>query len=65
MHKHTDVAKMRRQTEQNGTKNGTKQAQMREKNKTPEKELNEMELSNLSDAEFQTLVIRMLKELTR
>ena len=32
--------------------------------KTPEKELNEMEISNLSDAEFKTLVIRMLKELS-
>ena len=31
--------------------------------KTPEKELNEMEISNLSDAEFKTLVIRMLKEI--
>ena len=31
---------------------------------TPEKELNEMERSNLSDAEFKTLVIRMLKELS-
>ena len=30
---------------------------------TPEKELNEMEISNLSDAEFKALVIRMLKEL--
>ena len=26
--------------------------------------LNEMEISNLSDAEFKTLVIRMLKELS-
>ena len=26
-------------------------------------ELNEMEISNLSDAEFKTLVIRMLREL--
>ena len=32
--------------------------------KTPEKELNKMEISNLSDTEFKTLVIRMLKELT-
>ena len=32
--------------------------------KTPEQELNEMEMSNLSDAEFKTLVIRMLKELS-
>ena len=39
-------------------------AQMKEQIKTPEKELNEMELSNLSDAEFKTLVIRMLKELS-
>ena len=38
--------------------------QMKEQNKTPEKELNEMEIANLSDAEFKTLVIRMLKELT-
>ena len=39
-------------------------AQMKEQNKTPEKELNAMEISNLSDAEFKTLVIRMLKELS-
>ena len=38
-------------------------AQMKEQNKTPAKELNKMKLSNLSDAEFKTLVIRMLKEL--
>ena len=36
--------------------------QMREQIKTPEKELNEMETSNLSDADFNTLVIRMLRE---
>ena len=39
-------------------------AQMKEQNKTPEKELNKMEISNLSDAEFKTLVIRMLEELS-
>ena len=39
-------------------------SQMKEQIKTPEKELNEMEISNLSDAEFKTLVIRMLKELS-
>ena len=39
-------------------------AQMKEQIKTPEKELNKMEVSNLSDAEFKTLVIRMLKELS-
>ena len=36
---------------------------MKEQIKTPETELNEMEISNLSDSEFKTLVIRMLKEL--
>ena len=39
-------------------------AQMKKQNKTPEKELNKMESSNLLDAEFKTLVIRMLNELT-
>ena len=36
---------------------------MKEQIKTPEKELNEMEISNLSDAEFKTLVIGVLSEL--
>ena len=39
-------------------------AHMKEQNKSPEKELNKMEISNLSVAEFKTLVIRMLKDLT-
>ena len=39
-------------------------AQMKEQIKTPERELNKMEISNLSDAEFKTLVIRMLKKLS-
>ena len=39
-------------------------AQMKEQIKTPEKELNKMEISNPSDAEFKTLVIRMFKELS-
>ena len=38
-------------------------AQMKEQNKTPDKELNKMEISNLSDVEFKTLLIRILKEL--
>ena len=38
--------------------------QMKEQIKTPEKELNEMEMNNLSDAEFKILVMRMLKELS-
>ena len=39
-------------------------AQMKEQTKSPEKELNEMEISNLLDAEVKSLVIRMLKELS-
>ena len=38
-------------------------AQMKEQIKTPEKELNKMKISNLADAEFKTLVVRMLKVL--
>ena len=38
--------------------------QMKEQIKTPEKELSETEISNLSDAEFKTLVLRMLEELS-
>ena len=38
-------------------------AQMKEQNKTPEKELNGTETANLPDAEFKTLVIRMLRDL--
>ena len=53
--KHREAAKMRRQRNM---------AQMKEQIKTPEKELNKMEISNLSDVEFETLVIRMLKELS-
>ena len=30
----------------------------------PENELNEIEITNLSDAEFKTVVIRMITELT-
>ena len=35
---------------------------MKEYIKTPEKELSDEEIGNLSDAEFKTLVIRMLTE---
>ena len=38
-------------------------AQMKEQNKTPEEELNKMEIINLSDAEFKTMVIKMLTEM--
>ena len=38
--------------------------QMKEQIKTPEKELSDKKIANLSDAEFKTLVIRMLTEMT-
>ena len=39
-------------------------AQMKEQEKkNPEKEINEKEITNLADAEFKTVVIRMLQEL--
>ena len=36
--------------------------QVKEQIKTPEKELNEVEISNLS--EFKTLIIKMIKEIS-
>ena len=39
-------------------------AQIKENIKTSEKKLNKMEVSNLSEVEFKTPVIRMLKELS-
>ena len=38
-------------------------AQIREQIKTPEKELCDKEIDNLSDAEFKTLITRMTTEL--
>ena len=38
-------------------------AQIKEQTKNPEKKLNKMEISSLSEAEFKILVVRMLKEL--
>ena len=38
-------------------------AQMKERIKTPEKELSDKEIANLSDTEFKILVIRMLTEM--
>ena len=52
--KHREAAKLRKQRYM---------AQMKEQNKTTEKELNKKEITNISDAEFKTLVIRMFKEL--
>ena len=53
--KHRGAAKLERQKNM---------AQMKEHIKTPEKELNKMEISNLSHAEFKILAVRMLKELS-
>ena len=39
-------------------------AQIKEQIKTPEKQLNKIEIRKLSDAGFKTLVIRMLKKLS-
>ena len=39
-------------------------AQMKKTDKNSRKELNEMEINSLSDAELKTLVIRMLKNLS-
>ena len=38
--------------------------QMKEQEKSPQKELNKIEASNLPDTEFKTIVIRILKELS-
>ena len=38
-------------------------AQIKEQIKTPETELSDEDIDNLSDAEFKTLVIRMLSEI--
>ena len=48
--KHREAAKMRQRN----------MSQLKEQNKTSEKELNKRETSNILDAEFKTLVIRML-----
>ena len=53
--KHRKAAKMRRQRNT---------AQMKEQNKTPEKELNKLEKSKLSEAEFKRQFIRILKEIS-
>ena len=38
--------------------------QMKVQIKTPEKKLNKMKIINLSDAEFKTLVVRILQQLS-
>ena len=54
--KHREAAKTSRQRNM---------ARMKEQIRTPEKELNKLEISNLSDAQFTKLVIRQLRELVR
>ena len=54
--KHREFAKISRQRNM---------AHMKRQNKTPEKELNKMEKSNLSDAEFEILVKSLLKDLSK
>ena len=53
--KHKETTKMKRQKSN---------PQMKEKEKSPKKELSEIEASNLSDVEFKVMVIKMLKELS-
>ena len=53
--KHREAAKIRRQRNM---------VQMKGQNKTAEKELSKMKTSNLPAAEFKTLVVRLLKELS-
>ena len=43
--------------------NNNKMSQMEYKYKAPEKELNKMEISNLTDVGLKTLVIRILHDL--
>ena len=40
-------------------------AQMKEQIKIPDKELNKLEISNLSDAQLKTLVMEMIEVLVR
>ena len=47
---------------QTGVPKQRNKTQMKEQIKTPEKEWNEVEMSNLWDAEFKTLFIRMPKD---
>ena len=39
--------------------------QMKEQDKTPEEELGEVEIDNLSNKEFKVMIIKMIKELGR
>ena len=51
------------QTNQTSALRQRNRAQMKEQSKTPERELSNEEIANLSDGEFKALVIKMLTEL--
>lgn len=50
-------------SKQRGRQNETNMSQMTGQKKTPEKELNKMEATNLLDTEFKTLAIRIFSAL--
>lgn len=58
-----DLRKTQKQVQKGSPNEETNMSQMKEW-KTPEKEPNELEASNIPDREFKTLVMRMLKELS-
>ena len=39
--------------------------QMRDQENSPEEDINEMEVSNLSDTEFRVMIIRILNSMTK
>ena len=39
--------------------------QMKEQDKTPEEELSEMEIGNLSEKEFRVMTVKVIKEFRR
>ena len=39
--------------------------QMREQDKTPEKQLNEVEIGNLPEKEFRILIVKMIQDLRK
>ena len=39
--------------------------QMKEQNKTPEKQLNEVEIGNLPEKEFRIMIVKMIQDLRK
>ena len=39
--------------------------QMKEQGKTPEKQLNEVEISNLTEKEFRIMIVKMIQDLRK